>query len=54
MFDKMINNKLFIYMSSINTLVGTFSSLNTGTVDNYSMIQNELICIDTCNNRRIL
>tara|TARA_Y100000816_G_scaffold72763_1_gene48844 strand:+ start:2455 stop:2775 length:321 start_codon:yes stop_codon:yes gene_type:complete len=34
--------------SSINNLIGTFATINTGT---YQPIPNNLVCIDTSNNR---
>jgi hypothetical protein len=35
-------------MSSLNTLVGAFSTINVGSD---ATIENELICVDTSNNR---
>jgi hypothetical protein len=35
--------------SSINTLIGTFSSINS--LNNVTIVSNNLICIDTANNR---
>lgn len=35
--------------SSINTLIGTFSSIST--ITNYSIVSDALICIDTSSNR---
>ena len=35
-------------MSSINKLIGTFSTIDTGSLD---PVSDELICIDTSNNR---
>jgi hypothetical protein len=38
-------------MSSVNTLVGNFSSINVANTDNFELLPNQLISIDTENNR---